>query len=394
MVRKSIWNGRFQAHIVAAAWIGSAILVAACVVEREVDRDGGVHREGFAEPETANFHGTSLRAEGYPLEGCRLCHGDDYKGGPVGFSCTTSGCHTSGVEWCGTCHQGASPPEPSSGAHEAHPGACSDCHPIPKDAREPKHPSGVVDVILSGQALMGGAKAMWDATARRCANTYCHGATSPPWEPLPGSLECGACHAAPPLSHARFPVDPAPEGCASCHPIPPEMQHIDGKIDFIEPSCDTCHGKGEGGAPPPGLDGSTSPSAPGVGAHQSHLDETLANRIGRTVACVTCHDVPASALSPGHLDDGAPADVRFFQGSYDVEARSCVVGCHWDKNPGPVWTDMSGAEKACDACHGFPPVKTRKGTPHPASQPDQLSCISCHSFEIDTHVDGHVDFLP
>ena len=104
--------------------------------------------------------------------------------------------------------------------------------------------------------------------------------------------------------------------------------------------------------------------------------------------------MPASALSGGHLDESAPADVRFFNGSYDPETGGCVVSCHGDKNPGPVWTDTSGAEKACGACHGFPPVKTIKGAPHPAAQPDQNSCVLCHHFEIATHVDGHVDFLP
>lgn len=369
-------------------------LAAACSVERGIDRDGGVHPPGFAREDDPDFHGASLRARGFPLAECRLCHGDDYEGGPVGVSCDQASCHTKGVEWCGTCHEGGkAPPEPVTGGHPAHPFDCGDCHRVPRSAREYRHPNGAVEVAPTGLAEAQDHSPAWDAGERRCQDTYCHGGESPAWDSPPGPLACDACHGAPPASHARFPVAEPPEGCSPCHPIPGDARHLDGKIELLEPSCHQCHGKAPGGAPPPALDGSTSPSSRGVGAHTRHLDTSLGDRIGRAAECGDCHDVPASMRAEGHLDGAAPADVRFFTGDYDPGAGSCVVACHWDRDPGPVWTDTSGAARACDACHGFPPEKTRQGTPHPAVEASQQACLLCHQFTVTTHVDGKVDFL-
>ncbi len=67
--------------------------------------------------------------------------------------------------------------------------------------------------------------------------------------------------------------------------------------------------------------------------------------MGRPLQCAQCHDIPDSMLASGHLDDAAPADVCLFDGAYSPETGSCLVGCHWDKDPGPVWTDTSGAAR-------------------------------------------------
>jgi predicted CxxxxCH...CXXCH cytochrome family protein len=366
---------------------------AACAIERGIEREGGVHPPGFAGEQDPQFHGTALREAGYPLADCRVCHGDDYAGGPVGFSCNQALCHTQGVEWCGTCHDGKSPPEPATGAHAAHPFGCDDCHLVPASARENRHTNGEVEVQMNGLAGAQAFEPTWSADQRRCQNTYCHGAESPVWDTPTGTLECESCHATPPDNHARFPLAPAPEGCTPCHPVPGDPDHLDGAIQILEPSCSQCHGKTEDGAPPPALDGSTTPSSRGVGAHVRHLDANLSDRIGRAAECEDCHDIPSSMRADGHLDDSAPADVRFSGGDYDPETGSCVVGCHWDRDPGPVWTDTTGQETACDACHAFPPLKTRAGTPHPAVDASLSTCQLCHQFDVSTHVDGHGDLL-
>lgn len=370
-----------------------ATFAAACAIERDIGREGGVHPPGFASEGDPQFHGGHLRETGYEMAECRLCHGDDYGGGPVGVSCNRAGCHVQGVEWCGTCHDGKAPPEPITGAHKTHPGSCADCHRVPKTAREYRHPNGAVEVEPIGLAQAGGSSPAWSPDQDRCLNTYCHGAESPVWAPPAGPLACDACHGAPPAGHERFPVAAPPAGCSPCHPVPGDARHLDGAVDYLEPSCSQCHGEGERGAPPPALDGSTSPASRGVGAHTRHLDDTLEGRIGRPVACEECHDVPAAMFSEGHMDAAAPADVRFFTGDYDPVTGSCVVGCHWDKDPGPVWTDTGPATTACDGCHAFPPLVTRKGTPHPAVEPSQQVCLLCHQFAVSTHVDGHVDLL-
>jgi len=381
--------------LLLASAVALATFAAACVTPREIERQGGVHPDGFIEPAAPQYHGTFLREHGYPLGDCRQCHGDDYGGGVVGTSCNTSGCHTSGVEWCGTCHGGKAPPEPTTGSHATHPGDCADCHTVPTDARAHDHPNGNVEVTLSGLATAGPSTPAWSAADGRCVNTYCHGAESPRWDEPTGPLACDACHAAPPPeSHARFAVAAAPEGCTGCHPAAAAPEHMNGTLDYAEPTCNACHGKAPTGAPPPALDGSTAATSRGVGAHRRHLDETLGDRIGRVVACDACHEIPTSMRAEGHLDSAAPADVQLWGGSYDPVSASCAVGCHWDHTPGPVWTDSTGAARACDACHGFPPTKTRAGTPHPLVEPALAACQACHHFETASHVDGHVDLLP
>ena len=372
----------------------AVVLSAACAVERDIDRDGGVHPGGFAEKGSPDFHGAYLKDNLYPMADCRACHGDDYGGGAVGVSCNTASCHSQGVERCGTCHDGKTPPEPITGGHLAHAFPCADCHQVPKDARGAAHPDGQTAIFLGGLARKDNPTAAYDPTSRRCVNTYCHGSQSPEWAPATGPLACDACHEAPPAaSHARFPVAPAPEGCEPCHGPAGGPQHLDGDIDLLEPSCSQCHGKDPTGSPPPALNGSTSPSDRGVGAHARHLDATLSDRHGRPLECTQCHTVPASLFAPGHLDAAAPADVLLFKGTYAPDTATCVVGCHWDKDPGPVWTDTSGAARACDGCHGNPPSVTRTGAPHPAVAPTLQACRLCHTFEIPTHVDGNVDFL-
>ena len=81
-------------------------------------------------------------------------------------------------------------------------------------------------------------------------------------------------------------------------------------------------------------------------------------------------------------------------GTYAPAAQSCTVWCHWNKSPGPSWTDVGAGALACDACHGFPPVLMRDGTPHTASQPVLSACLACHVFTPETHVDGIVELSP
>lgn len=368
--------------------------VGACAIERETVDDGGVHPVDFAEEESPNFHGGYLKKAGYPLSDCRQCHGDDYAGGAVGVSCNQANCHSQGVEWCGTCHEGGkAPPEPDSGGHTAHPFGCTTCHEVPKDARGPNHPSGEVEVHVTGLGALGDHTPTWSAAERVCSDTYCHGPKSPLWELPPQVLACDSCHGAPPATHVRFTTDPSTESCLGCHPAPPMAKHLNGTLDYDDHGCATCHGQLPSGQPPPALDGSMSPTSRGVGAHLRHTDPTLDDRMGRVAECTDCHVVPATTLAAGHIDTTAPSDVDLFDGTYDVETASCVTACHWERDPGPVWTDTSGAPRQCDACHGFPPTVTRTGTPHPVVESKVTVCETCHSFQVLTHVDGKVDFL-
>jgi predicted CxxxxCH...CXXCH cytochrome family protein len=241
--------------------------------------------------------------------------------------------------------------------------------------------------------LHGGAQPAWDPAEQRCAGTYCHGPLSPSWvDPTP--IGCDTCHDAPPKDHARWSrVAIDASSCTTCHPSATEATHVDGHVDVTVSSCTTCHGSDGHASPPAALDGTTDPTSRGVGAHERHLNAALSDRISEPVLCETCHVVPSDVLSPGHIDQPT-TQVRFpFGGTYDAANAACTVWCHFDRSPGPTWTDASGAARRCDACHDFPPKITRKGTPHPSVAGDLTVCTTCHLFDRTTHVNGVVDFV-
>jgi predicted CxxxxCH...CXXCH cytochrome family protein len=379
-----------------ASFVGLTLFAAvlgACVEPRERPPEGAQHPDGWIEPKSANFHGKDLAARGFPIWECRACHGADYQGGPVGVGCTSANCHTKpgAVEFCGTCHGGEAGPRPSTGAHDKHAAYCQDCHTVPEVVASQGHLNGTADVKFSLHAWLGGAQPSYDPATKTCAGVYCHVDSTPKWETPSGETPCDSCHGAPPSSHTRWAYVATVDQCKNCHSIPPGPSHIDGSKQLNALGCDACHGKGPLGAPAPGL----SPTSPGLGAHQRHLDPSLPDRIGRTLACERCHNVPSSVMAEGHLDTSAPADLAFVgDESYAPASMTCVVACHWSKSPGPKWTDDSGAERACGACHGFPPVTLRDGTPHTVCDATLEACVGCHKFDPKHHVDGTVDFKP
>jgi predicted CxxxxCH...CXXCH cytochrome family protein len=166
--------------------------------------------------------------------------------------------------------------------------------------------------------------------------------------------------------------------------------------------CATCHGAPsragtalDQAAPPGDLLGRTDPSAPGVGAHQNHLQ---ASETHAAVPCTECHVVPPETNSPGHADSAGPAE--FVPGplarhdgrspSYDAATYTCSSAyCHLDSEPN--WTAPRSSAEACDSCHGAPP---------PSPHPENESCEHCHGAVMasadqflapERHVDGTVD---
>ena len=326
----------------------------------------------------------------------------------MGVSCTQSGCHAQTPIGCTTCHGSNGTPRPQTGAHWAHQAYCSSCHEVPVEttASVQKHASGDASTDLihfSGIAVLNaedwlldaGADAApaWDSRAQRCTNTYCHGPASPEWT-TSSQIPCSGCHEAPPPDHARWlRVASTTETCTACHPGPTTATHIDGVVNVTVTDCTTCHGSNGHANPPLALDGSTAPTSRGVGAHAAHLDPTFPNRIASPLLCNDCHVVPTAVVQPGHFDQ-PEAQVRFpFGGAYDATTATCNVWCHFDKTPGPTWTDDTGGAIQCDSCHGFPPVLTRAGDPHPSVPGELSACLRCHTYGPTTHVNGVVDFV-
>lgn len=367
------------------------VAIAGCAITRERNAGEGYHDANWANTFDGGEHASWLKKAGYPIEDCQVCHGADGHESPVLVSCNQANCHEQGVSFCGTCHGGSKGARPTTGAHDKHVSYCDECHAVPDSLREGNHLNGVIEVALGGLAIKNESAPSWNQSTRRCANTYCHGSSSNEWEnPALEPTPCTNCHGNPPDSHSRFKAVAKPSQCTTCHPDAAELTHLNGYVETNSMPCATCHGQGDLGAPPVDLEGSNDSTLRGVGAHQRHLDATLADRIGKVVACSVCHSIPTNYATEGHLDTTAPADVHLTLGQYDSVTGRCVTSCHYNDSPGPSWTDNTGTARACNACHGYPPEFTRKGTPHTPSS----SCSSCHTLTPETHVDGVVDLAP
>lgn len=178
--------------------------------------------------------------------------------------------------------------------------------------------------------------------------------------------------------------------CTRCHQDTPE-------------ACDTCHGTGSQGFPPPDIIGGR-----GAGAHAAHRDS--ADEFAG-VACSSCHQVPSKFTDPVHIHKDGRAVVTFSglatargaTPSYDPATGKCSdVACHGAGLTGgtltsPSWTTGDAAKK-CGACHGVPPQTLPDGKSHPSSD----RCELCHGMTAGPgktiadpthHNDGTIDVL-
>jgi predicted CxxxxCH...CXXCH cytochrome family protein len=341
---------------------------------------------------------------------------------------------------CDTCH-GANgnpaPPRaldgsettdaPGVGAHRIHleggvirgPLGCEQCHRVPGALDAPGHIEGVAgaDLTFGGLAESGGTAADYDPLTTTCSGVYCHGATlaggaveTPNWTLVDGTqTACDACHGAPPPA-----PHPAVQNCNACHPETVAAdgtidlvagRHIDGQVQVRMAGCDLCHGGNGNPAPPRDLSGRLDTLSPGVGAHRAHLE---GNHLRGPVGCGECHPVPATIDAATHLDQVPGVTIRFaglavnggLAPRYDSAAHSCgQTYCHGASLEGgrvaaPVWTQVDGTQRACDACHGAPP---------PFPHPPRNDCRSCHPQTIRAdgtldlaaghHMDGRLDVV-
>jgi predicted CxxxxCH...CXXCH cytochrome family protein len=174
----------------------------------------------------------------------------------------------------------------------------------------------------------------------------------------------------------------------------------DGLPDKLD--CSSCHGSPNNPAPPKAVDGSSSTTDVGVGAHSVHL---VGSSIAGPVACSECHRLPTDLITHPDLLDrpaavvfGAHASSNGAVPAWDRASASCTnTYCHGTTLFGaatrlaPIWTKVDGTQRGCASCHGFPPAGT-----HPATG----TCDSCHSDVAGPagtiknparHVDGVID---
>jgi predicted CxxxxCH...CXXCH cytochrome family protein len=222
--------------------------------------------------------------------------------------------------------------------------------------------------------------------------------------------QCQQCHA------ADFSGGVTGVSCNSCH-----------KYSGGPAACNTCHGNFNDStmyAPPRTLNGDTATTYIGVGAHTSHL---YSNSLS-IVPCASCHIVPQSVYSTGHIN---PPALIVLQGlasaniasnaTFNPSNGSCSnTYCHGNfaftkssalprnyyafsdsdtvmvgNNKTVQWTQIGDSLAACGSCHDLPP-KGHIGY----KQMSIYQCVSCHSQVIDEqgniidksrHINGVVD---
>lgn len=389
---------------------------------------GGVHPSSFADPRTVDSHVAFLRSRRYaPLvdpndaDACNRCHA----GAPLPLTslpasgataCTTCHAEPGGAFACSTCHgsqgrayppsnacfaQGARAAAPPNDPHAVHVDptalhgdgiACATCHPVPdaKDVLRGAHVDGHVEVFFD--YARAGREATFDPGTKRCTSS-CHdrGGRRPnvAWSEGGAHLDCNGCHLSPPTDHYAG-------TCTTCHRGPDAngvtlldaRLHANGIVDRGDGSggCGACHGSG-------------ADPWPTTNAHPAHAAPANA----ASVACVTCHVVPAP--SDRH-PTGEGARVRFAglavkggsQASFDAATKSCAsTYCHASRGGArttPVWTNDPSAA-ACGSCHAQPP-------PPPHTQTTNCGAATiCHTGSLATpasftpagkaaHVDGFV----
>lgn len=176
-----------------------------------------LHKDGFINPSSPNFHGNVIRNASWDMSGCKQCHAADYNGGTANSSCYS--CHSlpGGPEACNTCHGESSnplrwaPPQALSGAilssergvgaHSKHlfnnqigvAVECTECHTIPSSFSDPIH----IDNTPGAELVFGNFSKLitniptgfsydadlgefipnpsFNSTNATCSNTYCHG---------------------------------------------------------------------------------------------------------------------------------------------------------------------------------------------------------------------------
>ncbi|MFO0729209.1 MAG: CxxxxCH/CxxCH domain-containing protein [Myxococcota bacterium] len=411
-----IFSGRASANQTTPAWDTTAKTCTNTYCHGALSTNGTNPDPTWNAPGTAacgSCHGLPPAAPHPQVDKCEVCHAD---AGP-NHTITDRTRHVDGrvdvndIQPCQRCHgtaTNAAPPADLSGAttgarvgaHQRHlvgtgnslAVPCSECHtPVnPATPNQAGHYDTAPPAEMTFGALARTGNLNPDLTGSTCNNTYCHGVSlpggthkNPSW--TEGAQACDACHGMPPpdTNHGNGTATQ----CEACHTdtagrnhtIINASKHINGVVETAA-ACDSCHGQSGNSAPPRDLNGQST--GPKVGVHAAHMSPT----ISAAVACGDCHLVPATYASPGHADTPPPAEVSLIgRARLDGAAPTYVPAtetcnntyCHGTTLQGGatsvVWSDTSGTQRACTACHGMPPA-----TPaHNGQGPN--SCQSCHA---------------
>ena len=150
-------------------------------------------------------------------------------------------------------------------------------------------------------------------------------------------------------------------------------------------TCTFCHGGGQNssGAPPASVTGITAVADRHVGAHTEHV---TASATHAAYPCSACHVTPTSALTPGHVDGVANAEVRYSTmntaGTYVATTATCgTLYCHGNGRTAAgtaTWT--SATALGCGSCHNSGANPQGMSGDHKKHIADEnMKCSECHA---------------
>lgn len=246
----------------------------------------GVHKSGFLNPGSPDFHGKFIEAKNWNLEECSQCHNSDYSGGLVSPTCLTCHNQPDGPEACNTCHGVFDDPTkiaPEMGAHSAHLYStdnaklveCVQCHSVPTDFATVGHidNTSAAEIIFGDFAKLKtnslGAFAQdptlpefvpnpaYTISNGSCASVYCHGYFKNgntnnvvAFDGGESEIKCGSCHGDVSTGNPRPKITteggshPNVQDCSLCHgdvvsvtgttyTIIDKEKHINGKLNLF-----------------------------------------------------------------------------------------------------------------------------------------------------------------
>ncbi|MBL8619642.1 MAG: CxxxxCH/CxxCH domain-containing protein [Myxococcales bacterium] len=360
--------GAHRSHLGTSTW-HAEVTCATC--HRVPTTVGAVGHRDTALPAELTFTG---RAVGTAWNGSTCtnsyCHGATLAAG--GSATAPLWTRVNGTQaTCTSCH-GAPPPAP-----HVQDSNCMNCHaPVAGPgisiaaAGAAQHIDGTLQVTAVHPAgwRMGNAHgaAFNDQGPASCATAACHGTA------LTGGASMVSC------------------STAGCH-------------TNWQTNCVFCHGGtvNQTGAPPASVDGLTAVSDRHVGAHTTHV---TASATHAAIACSACHVTPTTALTPGHIDGVADAEVRYStlnaSGTYAKTTATCgALYCHGNGRTSAgtaTWT--SSTALGCGSCHNAgnnPQVMSGDHKKHIADE--NMKCSECHAQVVNAangiiapalHVDG------
>ncbi|MDP1678069.1 MAG: CxxxxCH/CxxCH domain-containing protein, partial [Bacteroidota bacterium] len=287
-----------------------------------------VHGKGFADTNSANFHGVYLKSINNDVTKCQSCHGKTFTGGTVNASCVD-------------CHKAvhdkdfgnlASPNFHAKylQANQYDVASCQSCHGVNFDGKGTASKSCYQCHTVMHDKSFGVISSPNFHAKYLKTNNY-------------NLQSCQSCHGT-----AYDGGGVAVKSCNTCHNKPSGPEN-----------CTTCHGS-TNAAPPKDLADNVLPTFRGVGAHQKHL---LGGVLNLGIACNECHKVPTVFSSQGHIDATSYAEVKFdsasvfftANASYNATNISCTnTYCHGNFNGGNnlsvTWNDTSSTVAACGTC--------------------------------------------